>query len=451
MKTTQNQQRFKLFIFNVFAFAAIFLVLGLIIINLLQSSAYHQTDQNLTNLSNNRDLTLREINRFKSESSGTVIQQPQQPDDLPKKDQQPNNRFTTQLIFWSKDGKILNKDSLSQRLTDVSKFKLDTTKIDKITNLEISASDTTSPLHFRSITIMLGTADETAGIKYIQIIENTNQIVDSLSNSQMIVLVCLVIFWIISIALSYLLSALNMKPIIASWKKQQTFVENASHELRTPLTIIQNSLQKLFTVPDHTIMEESTSIAAALQETRRLNKLTSDLLTLARSDSNEQVLDIQEIAAAPFIQKISEPFQEMAQLDEKNFTIAKNQAHLVKVDERKLHQVLVIFLDNAMKYTKAHDQIVLKSQFTKNNWEISIMNSGGKISDADKAKIFERFHRVDSSRTKSSGGFGLGLAIAQEIITQHHGTIKVVDWGDNGTNFIISLPQPATGDNKKEL
>lgn len=81
-----------------------------------------------------------------------------------------------------------------------------------------------------------------------------------------------------------------MQPIMNSWRKQQEFVENASHELRTPLAIIQNSLQQLFTKPDHTILEESEPIAQALNETRRMKGLTEDLLTLARSDSNELLL-----------------------------------------------------------------------------------------------------------------------------------------------------------------
>ena len=86
-------------------------------------------------------------------------------------------------------------------------------------------------------------------------------------------------------------------------EKQQEFVENASHELRTPLTIIQNSLERTFTKPNHTIIEESESIAQALAETRRLTGLTADLLTIARSDSNQQMLAKETIAIAPFIFK----------------------------------------------------------------------------------------------------------------------------------------------------
>ncbi|WP_233487635.1 cell wall metabolism sensor histidine kinase WalK [Aerococcus sp. 1KP-2016] len=99
-----------------------------------------------------------------------------------------------------------------------------------------------------------------------------------------------------------------MKPILKAWRKQQAFVENASHELRTPLTIIQNSLENMFTHPNHTVIDESENIAQALNETRRLTGLTTDLLTIARSDANEQTLDLALTDIGPFINEVTKPF-----------------------------------------------------------------------------------------------------------------------------------------------
>ena len=119
-------------------------------------------------------------------------------------------------------------------------------------------------------------------VAYVQVLENTNQINLFLcEHSKRFLILCMIVFWLGSIGVSYYLSKLNMRPILASWRRQREFVENASHELRTPLTIIQNSLEHLFTKPNHTIIEESESIAQALSETRRLTGLTSDLLILS--------------------------------------------------------------------------------------------------------------------------------------------------------------------------
>src|SRR5699024_4989532 len=139
-------------------------------------------------------------------------------------------------------------------------------------------------------------------------------------------------------------------PILKSWHKQQEFVENASHELRTPLTIIQNSLQKLFTQPNHTIMEESETVAQALNETRRLNRLTADLLTIARSDSNQLILEKSTFHINTFLAPIVEPFIEMAEIEEKTFTFENLTSDTIHADHKRLHQLVVILLDNALKY-----------------------------------------------------------------------------------------------------
>ncbi len=142
-------------------------------------------------------------------------------------------------------------------------------------------------------------------------------------------------FWILSIGISYYLSSLSMRPIILSWRRQKEFVENASHELRTPLTIIQNSLEHLFTKPNHTIIEESESIAQALSETRRLTGLTSDLLTIARNDSDQQLLSKQMINTQEYIEQLVKPFQEMATIDGKEFILHNDATLEVPIDEKK--------------------------------------------------------------------------------------------------------------------
>lgn len=153
----------------------------------------------------------------------------------------------------------------------------------------------------------------------------------------MILVICMLVFWLLSIIVSFYLAKANMQPILRSWHKQQEFVENASHELRTSLTIIQNSLQKLFTQPNHTIMKESETIAQALNETRRLNRLTADLLTIARSDSNQLILEKSTFHIDTFLAPIVEPFIEMAEIEEKHFIFENLTSDTIIADYKRLH------------------------------------------------------------------------------------------------------------------
>lgn len=429
-----KKQRWYFFGINVSAFAIVFLLLGFIILQLLNQSAYRQTDLSLTEMTQDQHLLQMEIARFQQNDPFL-----KQPDTNSPSAKQLGNRFNTQIVLWSQDGEILNKDALGGRFNELQTLTLDTNNLQKITPVAIKGDQDNTAINFRSITIKADVAD--SQIAYIQILANTDQIASSMATFRSILVICMVIFWLLSIALSYYISKMNMRPIWAAWQKQQEFVENASHELRTPLTIIQNSLQRLFTRPDRTILEESETIAQALNETRRLTGLTSDLLTIARSDSNQLIIEKNEITPNDFIQQLVKPFQEIAEMEEKQFVLENLADRTVSADEKKLHQVLVILLDNALKYTDKNDTILLHSEIINDAWLIEVKNTGPSISDSDKKQIFERFYREDRSRSKETGGYGLGLAIAKQIVTEHKGKITVHDWQPRGVVFQIRLPK----------
>jgi two-component system sensor histidine kinase CiaH len=250
----------------------------------------------------------------------------------------------------------------------------------------------------------------------------------------------MIVFWLLSIGISYWLSAVSMKPILKAWQKQQEFVENASHELRTPLTIIQNRLESLFRKPDHTILDESENIAQALNETRRLTGLTADLLTIARSDANQLMLEKEAVETEAFLTDLVVPFQEMAGLEEKVFTLDVANSPTAVIDRKKVYQVIVILLDNALKYTKQGDTIEVISTKRSKSWELHVKNTGPSISKEAQEHLFDRFYREDRSRSKETGGYGLGLAIAKQIIEEHQGTITVKDVNPHGADFCIQLP-----------
>ena len=431
-----RKQRLKFFFINVAAFAGIFLLLGFITLQLLQSSAYRQTDYSLEKMAKNDRVIEMEITRYRQDDPFLS----QMPDDKRiEKGPDGNSHFYTQIILWSKDGEILNKEVLGGRFTELEKLTLDKNQLNSIQSLSLeNSADTTQKLAFHSYTIKAEQEDD--GVAYIQFLASTNQIADSMKTFEMTLILCMVVFWLISIGISFYISKMNMRPIMNAWRKQQEFVENASHELRTPLTIIQNSLQQLFTRPDHTILEESEPIAQALNETRRMNSLTEDLLTLARSDSNQLLLHKEAVEPKVFIKQLAQPFQEIAEMNDKQFVLENYADQPMMIDEKRIHQVLVILLDNALKYTEAKEKIILQSEISNDNWLIEVKNNGPSISDEDKRHIFERFYREDRSRSKETGGYGLGLAIAKQIITQHKGKLTVRDWEPRGVVFQIRLP-----------
>lgn len=428
-----NKQRIRFFLTSASAFAALFVLLGIIVFQLLQVSAYNQTDMSLSEMTTNRPLIEREISRINQ--SDPFIDFPLDKP-LPEGITPQEELFNTQIILWTENGEILNKEVLGGRYTQLNTLTLDATKLNEIIPVVLAESN----LSFRSITIE-NSESLSSEVAYIQFLTNTNQIDDSLTTFQWILFVCMFIFWLISLGVSVFSSKMNMKPLLLAWQKQQEFVENASHELRTPLTIIQNNLQHLFTRPNQTILEQSPRIAQALSETRRLTNLTNDLLLIARSDGNQATIQPEETDIDRFLEQLIQPFVEIAEMQDKTFHFTNEISEPLSFDASKIHQVLVILLDNALKYTQAKDEIQLVAkQINPKWWQVVVRNTGSTIPDTQKKLIFERFYREEQSRNQETGGYGLGLAIAKQIVKNHHGKLFVSDWTNQGVQFTLQLP-----------
>ncbi|MBM7688602.1 two-component sensor histidine kinase [Enterococcus ureilyticus] len=427
-KQLSKKQRVHYFMINLISFASIFLVLGLIVFQLVQTSIYQSVDNDLQRLANDQKFLqhqLLQTERLQGKS-------PQ----LSKFDTPPPNNFQQQVILWSKDGEIVNESELGSRFYDFQNLKLSTDQLHKVTSVQTKDSNDRS-LQFHSITIPIENQDQ---IAYIQLLVNTDPIKGTVERFKQILIICMVVFGLLSIGLSYFLSKWFMKPILISWKKQQEFVENASHELRTPLTIIQAKLEKLFTNPNHTILEESETIALSLDEVQRLSQLTSDLLLLARSDSNALTLEKTPVKINCFLNNVLLPYQELALAEDKAFMIDLGEDQQVVFDKKRIHQLLIILLDNALKYTKSGEKIVVFSSVKNNEWLIKISDTGIGILDEKKTAVFERFYRGESSRNRKTGGYGIGLAIAKWIVEEHQGKIELTDTTPKGTTVILHFP-----------
>ncbi len=238
---------------------------------------------------------------------------------------------------------------------------------------------------------------------------------------------------------SYILSRRTLKPIFIAWEKQTEFVQNAAHELRTPLTIIQAKQQLLLKEPESKIIDKSEDISLTISETRRLTKLINELMVLATADSNQMKLKKEERNIDQVITEITTPYVEYAQMQNKQLKLELNCNKSENIDTNKITELMVILLDNAIKYTKEGENITVKTYTKDTKAIIEVIDEGIGISDEQKKHIFERFYRADKARSRETGGTGLGLAIAQTIVKAHGGTIKVQNNEPKGTKFVVKI------------
>ncbi|MEI0736904.1 ATP-binding protein [Paenibacillus sp. JTLBN-2024] len=169
--------------------------------------------------------------------------------------------------------------------------------------------------------------------------------------------------------------------------------------------------------------------------------MTADLLTLARADSTETQLEKQTIELDEFVDNVCGPYKEIAELSEKSMQLRLQSRTRLKADPERLHQLLVILLDNALKYTGEHDSIAISTYAKENKAFIEVSDTGIGISEEGLSRIFDRFYREDRARSREQGGSGLGLSIAQWIVHSHHGTIQALHNEPKGVIFRIRLPK----------
>jgi len=248
------------------------------------------------------------------------------------------------------------------------------------------------------------------------------------------------LMFILGLIASLLLSSWALRPVKFSLDKQLNFVSNASHELLTPLAIVQSKLENILTTRNKTVYEVSSDIAVSLREISRLSKLTNDLLTLAKNDNDIFNLKYEKFNLKELVEDVVIPFKEISEIQNKKFDLVSDDI-LISADKSMIAQVIIIILDNALKYTSEGESISINIVLNNNDCIITISDTGIGVDDKTKKHIFERFYRADKARSRETGGNGLGLAIAKTIVEQHKGHIKVLDNEPKGTKFVIIIPK----------
>ncbi len=232
-----------------------------------------------------------------------------------------------------------------------------------------------------------------------------------------------------------------IEPIIESRKKQTAFVASASHELRTPIAVICSAVSASKSATE---AQKDHFLHIIAEESRRLSTLTDDLLLLNRADTERFHLDFKPAELDTLLLDTCEAFEPMAKQHKISLKIVLPEETLpcCSCDSQRIQQTLSILISNAFSYGRPGGYVKLKLSYDKSMFWIMVEDNGIGIDEKDKPYIFDRFYRADPSRSTKEH-FGLGLCIAQEIITAHGGKIIVTDTPGGGTRFFVLLRHPA--------
>ena len=222
--------------------------------------------------------------------------------------------------------------------------------------------------------------------------------------------------------------------------QQKHFVEDVSHELRTPVAIVEGHLKLLnrWGKDDPEVLEES--LEASLAEIKRMKTLVQEMLDLSRAPQvREQYKDATAEVVDTLTQIVSN-FKVLYPDFTFVFDIDSKADLLSPIYRNHFEQVIIILLDNAVKYSTNRKEIIVSLSTVADQVEIGIKDFGMGLSEEDKKKVFSRFYRVDKARSRERGGNGLGLSIAKELIEGYNGSISLTSHLDQGTVFKVKLP-----------
>lgn len=251
-----------------------------------------------------------------------------------------------------------------------------------------------------------------------------------------------IIFAILGVVLSFAVSALlshwATKPIAEAWDKQNDFVSDATHELKTPLTVITANTDAVLANPEATVGSQVRWLGSIQGETKRMAGLVADLLFIAKADAGEIRVDVKPLRISDEMEGLCMEWEAAFFENERRFDYAVTPGMVYHGDWEKIRRLTEILLDNAMKYTPKGGKIRLVMNRTrKMQLQILVSNTGEALTEQQQVKVFERFYRVDASRARGSGGYGLGLCIAKSIALLHGGDISASS--DGGINVFTTI------------
>ncbi len=238
---------------------------------------------------------------------------------------------------------------------------------------------------------------------------------------------------------SYFLAKRTLRPIENALDQQRRFAADASHELRTPLAAMKTEIE--VSLHDKTQTDHTQVLKSNLEEISKLEYLSTSLLQLARHEDEQQRPVKERVQVSEFVEDAYRRVSALA--EKKHITIVRNAPTGAVLGNRAgLADLLVILLDNAIKYSPDNSTVHIHGSLTRQHLVLNVTDHGTGVAAKDLPHIFERFYRVDTSRSKKrTDGYGLGLSIAQQIVDLHSGSIIAESTEGKGTTIIVTLPR----------
>lgn len=241
------------------------------------------------------------------------------------------------------------------------------------------------------------------------------------------------ILCLLSLLVAYKMADNTVKPLIMAYDKQKKFVSDVSHEMKTPLSVLLTYTE---------ILEKSKggdAINVLKSEVKNMSQMVENLLSLTRIENIKRAVVLEKISPKIIIDALVERMNAVS-ADRVYQITAEADDGFIAMEAQHLERLVTILLDNAIKYTPKNKNIKVISKFEGGKFILKVCDEGIGISQEDQKHIFERFYRVDKARNRQSGGNGLGLTLAKEIVALYNGKIEVHSEPNMGSEFVIILP-----------
>ena len=230
----------------------------------------------------------------------------------------------------------------------------------------------------------------------------------------------------------------QQKDLVLKERRQAAFVGDVAHELRTPLTAIRGNAEMLLD-PDLPPEMHDKFLSIIIGESERLSRLTNDLLTLKRIESDVMPFELSRVNLGKVCREVLDMLEPILREREANTEVV-GEAPDVLGNPDRLKQVVSNLVENASRFIDPGGHIVIELFGLRGNSIVAVKDDGCGFGDVDPKLLFDRFYRTDASRSRGTGGTGLGLAIVKSVVEAHDGSVEALNLPDGGACFIVALP-----------
>lgn len=254
---------------------------------------------------------------------------------------------------------------------------------------------------------------------YVKVFMSLETIDDSREAHVINNVIAIVIFIVFAIAVSVILAYLEVRPLAKNYEEQRRFINDISHEIRTPLTVIKGNVENIMARPEATVKEVNEDLYTLINEVEYMNEMTSGMLTIVRNSNKAN--NTKDTNVSDIVRNVIEIYGELSSVSQRALIASIDNVNM-RASREKIKQLLMILLDNALKYTKEGDKIIVNLKATAKGCLLTVSDTGIGVTDDDLGMIFERFYRAKNAQDYE--GTGLGLSIAKSIVDSYNGTIE---------------------------